>query len=300
MARPNKRRATPPSEAMQSAHYPPADAPTIRHPASGRVDPPERYIPGEPLDACVPKVWLKALDFAIGATVAAVVVHAAKTFDDITGDADPDVKREKMRIIASGVSAAGILLWPVIWDTVAGYSLLVHHPLTIFGFLWPMVMAMIDLGYSSSARSAVAAERVFGIGQLSSDANTLVGVAFAVGSLLASQSNAVADATVPLLMYALILLIAFIIPTPSLDPNDYAGFLAGAVQRMFFNYAMGFVITGVTLNISGTSDTGLNNALRRICMRKRNLIFQQASAQQQQQQPSGYLPSAAMRCETCG
>ena len=192
---------------------------------SGRPEPAQQYIPGEPLDPCVPKVWLKVLDFVLGATAVAIVIDCIKTFDGMTGDEDPAIKQEKMRIIASGVSSIGILLWPVLWDTLAGYSLLVHHPLTMFGFVWPMVVSTIDLTYAFAAKNAVAAERVFGIGQLSSDANTLVGVAFAVGSLLASQSNAVADATVPLLMYALVLLIAFIIPTPSLDPNGPAHLL---------------------------------------------------------------------------
>jgi hypothetical protein len=234
------------------------------------------------LDPCVPDGWFKAVRVVLISAAVIATLYAIKEFDSIVDDADPEVKREKMRIISSSVTAVGAFLWPVLWDILAGMSVVSHHPLTMFGFLWPMVVGLLDLTYVRSAKNAVQAEKVFGIGELSTDANTLVGVAFAVGSLLSSQSTAVADATVPLLMYALLLLIAFIVPTPSLDPNDYSGFLAGTVQRMFFNYAMGFVVAGISLNISQQGNKGLQTALRKVCI-ERQKKFVNAAAKR----PSG-------------
>lgn len=221
------------------------------------------------LDPCIPKVWLRAFNLVLVGTAIVVVSYAIKEFNDIPGDSDPEIKREKMRLIGATVSTLGILLWPVVWDSLIGYSIITHHPLTLFGFLWPMIMNMLDLSAAATSSNAVDAEQVYGIGEISQDSNTLVGIAFAIGSFLSSQTNAkLVNATIPLLMYALLLLIAFIVPTPSLDPNDYSGFAVGTIQRTFFNYAMGFVITGITINVSGQSGRGLQRALTEICLDK--------------------------------
>lgn len=219
------------------------------------------------LSPCIPKVWLRAFNLALLGTTIIIGIYAIREFNLIMSDSDPEIKREKMRLIGATVSTVGILLWPVVWDTLIGYSIITHHPLTLFGFLWPMVMNMLDLTAAATSSNAVDAEKVYGIGEITSDSNTLVGIAFAIGSFLSSQTNAkLVNATIPLLMYALLLLIAFIVPTPSLDPNDYTGFAVGTIQRTFFNYAMGFVITGISINVSGQSGRGLQRALTEICL----------------------------------
>nr|UDO47825.1 hypothetical protein [Pandoravirus massiliensis] len=219
------------------------------------------------LDPCVPRGWIRAFNAALIATAVGATLYAGKSFDDIIADDDPAIRREKMRLLGAGVSTVGVLVWPVLWDALAGYAIVAHHPLTLFGFAWPILMSMLDLSYLAANKNSLQAQRVFGLGEISSDANTLVGVAFAVGSLLVSQGNTrLADATIPLLMYALLLLIAFIVPIPTLDPDDYSGFATGAIQRTFFNYAMGFVIAGISTNIAGQTGRGLQSALQRLCL----------------------------------
>ncbi|AVK75814.1 hypothetical protein pneo_cds_207 [Pandoravirus neocaledonia] len=219
------------------------------------------------LDPCVPRGWIRAFNTALIATAVGATIYAGKSFDDITADDDPAIRREKMRLLGAAVSTVGVLVWPVLWDALAGYAIVAHHPLTLFGFAWPILMSMLDLSYLAANKNSLQAQRVFGLGEISSDANTLVGVAFAVGSLLVSQGNTrLADATIPLLMYALLLLIAFIVPIPTLDPDDYSGFATGAIQRTFFNYAMGFVIAGISTNIAGQTGRGLQSALQRLCL----------------------------------
>lgn len=220
------------------------------------------------LDPCVPRGWIRAFNTALVVAAVGVVIYAGKSFDAIPEEGDPAIRREKMRLLGSAVSTVGVLAWPVIWDALAGYAIVAHHPLTLFGFAWPIVMSMLDLSYLAANKNSTQAQRVFGLGSVSNDANTLVGVAFAVSSLLVSQGDrGLANATIPLLMYALLLLIAFIVPIPSLDPDDYSGFVTGAVQRTFFNYAMGFVIAGISTNIAGQSGRGLQTALQRLCLR---------------------------------
>jgi len=221
------------------------------------------------LDACIPAVWLRAFNFTLISTAVVSVLYAIKQFSNIHEGGDPEIYREKMRVIGLAVSMAGILVWPVVFDSLVGYAIMTHQPLTVLGFTWPILMNLLDLGYIAAAQNATQVQKAFGVGEVSGDANTLVGTVFAIGSLLLSQRNsAVASATIPLLMYALLFLIAFIVPIPSLDPNQYGGFFAGVVQRTFFNYAMGFVITGLAMNLSGHSAPCLQSALQQICVRR--------------------------------
>jgi hypothetical protein len=205
------------------------------------------------------------LNVVLAATAVGTVAYALREFENIGEARDPELRGEKMRLIGAAVSAAAVLLWPVVWDTLVGYAVVTHHPLTLFGFLWPTVMNLLNLSHIASAQSN-RVQNVYNSGTITSNVNTLVGTAFAVGGLLFSQGDpTIAKATSPLIMYALLLLIAFIVPIPNLNPNEYLGFLAAAAQRAFFNYAMGFIICGISINISGRSGQGLAAALRRLC-----------------------------------
>jgi hypothetical protein len=218
------------------------------------------------LEPCVPTYWYKALNMTLAGVGLIIGIYSVRELSNISGDEDPEIKREKMRILGASVSTIGILLWPVAWDLLVGYTLISYQPLILFGFAWPMVMSLLDLVYSSNAKTASQAKQVFGIGEITSDANTLVGIAFAVGSLLGSQGNKqLSTATIPLLLIALFLLIAFIVPTPSLDPNDYSGYTVGAIQRTFFNYAMGMVVTGITINLSSQNKRNLQRSFDSFC-----------------------------------
>lgn len=220
------------------------------------------------LQRCVPVAWTRSINALLVAACTAVVLATLRELTLVKGSDDPDVRREKLRIVGAAVSTLGVLAWPVVWDVLVGYSVVAHHPLTFFGFVWPIFMNLIDLVYASRANNTKASDKVFGIGQVSADAATVVGIAFAIATLLTSQANKpLANATVPLIMYALLLLIAFVVPTPSLDPDSYVGFAVGSIQRTFFNYAMGLVVTGIAINISGQPGSGLQRALRGICGR---------------------------------
>lgn len=227
---------------------------------------------GRPLDPCIPRLWTRIFNLVLAGVIAVVALYAVREFNGVPNDDEPEIKREKMRLLAATVSTCGIIAWPILWDNLIGYAVITHHPLTMFGFMWPILMNMLDLASAATSSSAVQTETAYGIADISSDSNMLVGIAFAVGSFLSSQSNAkLVNATIPLLMYALLLLIAFIVPTPSLNPNDYTGFAAGATQRTFFNYAMGLIITGISINVSGQGGRGLQRALTAICLEKESL-----------------------------
>ena len=259
---------------------------------------------GGPLDPCIPKTWLKAFNIALVGVALWVVVHTVQTLksmdgsgsrddnvgvysntsngsnknannagdddddddDDDDGEDDPELKREKLRLIGAGVATVGVLVWPLVWEGLLGFSVVPHNPIVLFAFLWPAVVGLIDVAQTASAADSVAAGRIFALQQLGSDASIILGTAFAVGSLLISQrSLGMAAAVVPILMTSLLLLIAFIVPTPPLDPGSYTGFAVGTAQRSVFNAAAGLVIAAISLNLSRHGGSTIEQGLRAMC-----------------------------------
>lgn len=217
---------------------------------------------GEPL---LPKRYL--LDAILGGVIVVIMADTVWQIGEMNSSEkktiSPEVRKEQLRMLSVGITSSFSAAWPIVWQHLVGWDVLAHNPVTLFGFLWPLVMSMIDVSYTSHSASTIDPSRFYGLnGQVTADANTLLGVSFAVGSLLISQvRSGISEATIPLLMYALLLLIAFIVPTPSLDPQGFAGFAVATVQRNFFNWAMGFVITGISVNLSEHGHKGMKRAL---------------------------------------
>lgn len=225
-------------------------------------------------DGPLPKRYL--LDAILGGVIIVILADTVWQIRELDSDASsstnngngrktisPEVRKEQLRMLSVGITTSFSAAWPIVWQHLVGWDVLAHNPVTLFGFLWPLVMSMIDVSYTSHSSSTIDPSRFYGLnGQVTADANTLLGVSFAVGSLLISQvRSGISEATIPLLMYALLLLIAFIVPTPSLDPQGFAGFAVATTQRNFFNWAMGFVITGISVNLSEHGHKGMKRAL---------------------------------------
>ena len=195
-----------------------------------------------------------------------VVLEAGREFSRVRGSDDPELNDERLRIVGAAISAVGILAWPVLWDAIIGYALLTNAPFTLLGFIWPILLNGIDLALSANSRVAVSAQKIFGLSSISADTSTILSLTFSVGLLLTSLSNSkAAAASVPVLFYGLILLAAFILPVPALDPTTVGGFTVSSLQRVAINYTLGIIIGALTLNVSPQSGTSLQQAFFKIC-----------------------------------
>jgi len=160
--------------------------------------------------------------------------------------------REYLRFLLIGISGLMGIMWIVVWASTVGFEALVREPLCSLGLIWPPLLSFFDVIYLSNDHESASPGSTLGATRLQSLASTVIGIAFAVGSLLASPrfNSDFARSTTPLLVYSILLLIAFLIPVPALDLDDDIALIIGVIQRNCFNYAIGFLLGSLALNVS--------------------------------------------------
>ena len=159
---------------------------------------------------------------------------------------------EVMRYYVNAVLALGLLLWPLIWDAALGSGLarLARQPKLFLALLWPLVMVLVDLQYvRNRSQDALFFESLHRIGYLQSDANTIITAAFAMGTLITSMHKQSRGEGVRVVMYALLLCVAFVIPTSDVPVTSRAALIIRSGQKVCLNYAIGFVIAGIMLDL---------------------------------------------------
>ncbi len=154
------------------------------------------------------------------------------TYVKMYGDRDrrpTDDDEENMCYLYSGVLLGGMLLWPVLFDLCIGLRDLVKRPRMMFGFFWvPLIMAL-DMGFV--VRGSTQGELPFQHHELSQDTSTI--------NYSATH----------ILMYALLLCIAFIVPTVTVPRGTKQAVLVRSVQKVALNYAIGLVICGISVDL---------------------------------------------------
>lgn len=160
-----------------------------------------------------------------------------------------DERGHRFKILNTTVSLMGLLMWPVVWDLTMGYDLLFRSPLAIAGFLWPMIINLIQM-VSTRAQGKSKSMTVY------KDASVIISIGFAIGTLLISQigrkdlSSVEGQKVLPALLYSLLLSIAFVVPIAHIEPNYTSSVAIKSSQRTFLNYSVGFVITGILMYLS--------------------------------------------------
>lgn len=178
----------------------------------------------------------------------------------------------------STINYVGLLLWPIVWDVTIGYELMYHFPFTFLGFLWPMVLIFLDIyfmdidddddnaGGSKSGATTPSSGKddapkvdnplllIHGNDShrnIQMDATAVITIAFAMGALLLSNSDPnIAAISSPMIMFALLFTIAFVIPSTDMRMEASSKKSFDAIQRIFLQYAIGFVIAGIAINLS--------------------------------------------------
>lgn len=192
------------------------------------------------------------LILTIGAIVV-ILVLSQRTEQNIRHDEGGRKDALRTRILA--VFASGAIAWPLLWLLVVGKRNLTKHPFIIAGLIWPLVMTALDMNllvHGEHPRSGTSDK--FHIEGLKSSGGGIVSISFALGSLLVAQMDREAsNAASPILMFALLLCMAFVVPETALSPRSFTAQTTEAVQKVFVNYSTGLVITGVTLALGFVS-----------------------------------------------
>lgn len=166
------------------------------------------------------------------------------------------VDNEIMRIYLTGSLMVGVLFWPILWNVALGKghlnggARLLGAPKLLLGFAWPLVMLIGDLNYASKKlKDPTFFEALNRLGYLQTDANTIITAAFAIGTLLVTLKKSRKAQGVNVVMYALLLCVAFVIPSSEAPATSRTSIIIRTCQKVCLNYAIGFIISGITLDL---------------------------------------------------
>lgn len=158
---------------------------------------------------------------------------------------------EEIRLSQNAMLTVGFVIWPPIWDAIIGYDKLIENPRMIAGFMWPLVLCLFDMQYVKDFRSGSSADKIssaeFDQKNLSSDTQAIISVAFAMGSLYFSSSKNAN--TTHLIMLALVFCLAIVLPNLQAPAESKESVLWRSAQRIGLNFAVGFSISGISLDL---------------------------------------------------
>ena len=185
------------------------------------------------------------------AVVAGGAVVAGRTIRD------DRLERYKMHIVTSSIYCVGALLWPVVFYFIAASSYAaLRDPYIVFGFLWPLVLLMMDIAFVTQRFRRSESEEESLSNELRGSGGMLIGAAWAVGALLAviaskkivspaSGGEGWSETAARLVLIALLLCIAFLIPSPQHNARSYFSLQYRSAQKVMLNYAIGLFVVGV-------------------------------------------------------
>ena len=163
---------------------------------------------------------------------------------------------EIMRVYLSASLMVGALFWPILWNVALskgrmnGGARLFSAPKLLLGFAWPLVMLVGDLHYASKKlKDPTFFESLNRLGYLQTDANTIITAAFAIGTLLVTLKKSRKAQGVNVVMYALLLCVAFVIPSNEAPATSRTSIIIRTCQKVCLNYAIGFIIAGILLDL---------------------------------------------------
>lgn len=155
--------------------------------------------------------------------------------------------REKSRHAALAVTAIMLLLWPLVFDGIVGFDS--DRTVIYTGFFWTVLVLLWSM-VTSCVQSASQAD--MDVALTKTNANIIIGAAFAVGALLSvisGQNKTQSVAGARIMLISLLMCIAFVIP--GLLNMNVKSPVAGAVrsaQRGFLHYAMGLFIASIVVS----------------------------------------------------
>ncbi len=165
-------------------------------------------------------------------------------------------REDQIRYYSSLISTLGVVAWPLVFNHFVGFQQMLKQPATLFGLLWPMAILLTQL---KSDRVDLTDDHLPIVPSTYKDTGIIISVVLSLATLLISawptEAKGNKQAVIKMLMYAVMLSIAFILPLGDLTGDDHEPSTASTVlqssQRVFLNYALGFVILAVAIFLTG-------------------------------------------------
>ena len=152
---------------------------------------------------------------------AGVLAVAGMTLAATLEARDPKLQRERLRVLATGVTAASLLLWPMLWRGLGLDRRQNASWLLLLAFLWPLAMCSFDL-YNANARSrGTPAEEAEKERELRALGDRLIGAVWSLGALLivlrttktSAASSGFSHTSARVVLVSLLFVLLFVLPT---------------------------------------------------------------------------------------
>ena len=157
--------------------------------------------------------------------------------------------KEKQLVLSQQfVYAVALAVWPIIWELSIGFSN-TKSAVLLGSFLWPVLYLLWEITHPNPSASTTLNKTNRRI-----DAAAIISLGFALGSLMniTKAENGWKDVkAVPMLIFALLLLVFFVIPTPTLEPESVAEISVNSTQNVFLIYSIGMLVTGIIVHLTG-------------------------------------------------
>lgn len=170
---------------------------------------------------------------------------------------DPKLQRERLRIGATGIAGAAMLLWPMLWR---GLGLRLDSWMLALAFVWTLALCGFDLHNAARRSRGTPAEEAERERELRATGDRLVGAVWSLGALLlvlrqsargggarrgAPQHGFSRDAA-RVVLAALLCVIIFVMPSAE-PPEQVSRILLYQAQRCALHFACGLYAAGVIL-----------------------------------------------------
>ena len=183
--------------------------------------------------------WIKCFLSLAAVAVAAITVVR---MNGNKSKQPTEVTKEKNKYMYNSILLVGILFWPILFDASIGLQHLITKPRLMFGFFWVPLIMCVNMAFVQYD-----ADASFQHSELHRDTSSIISAAFAMGSLFYAGSKNYSSTH--LLLYAMLLCIAFIVPTITVPSNTQQATLVRSVQKVTLNYAVGFVICAISVDL---------------------------------------------------
>lgn len=141
----------------------------------------------------------------------------------------------------------GALLWPFVWYVLVGPAMMRASPLTTVGFVWPIVIMFLDLLWVTKQPLEPDDSKKT---SFTFDGNAISSLSFALGGVLLSQvGKTFASSAAPILSACIFLVIAFVIPSPSVHSRTGIGSIILASKKIAMAFCVGLLISSIAISL---------------------------------------------------